>query len=68
MSSLPFISHHLFVAAVERERGHKLRPRANQPDHESSSPQTNTVELPSGDIDLDRVVDNVSGSPLMTET
>jgi len=68
MSSLPFISHHLFVAAVERERRHQLEPPRNQPDQESSSSQTTAVQLPNSEINLDRVVDMMSGSPLGTET
>ena len=68
MSSLPFISHHLFVAAVERERRDQLESPRNQPDQESSSSQTTAVQLPNSEISLDCVVDMRSGPPLVTET
>lgn len=68
MSSLPFISHHLFVAAVERERRPQLELPRNRPEQESASSQTTAVELPNGEISLDRVVDIMSGSTLVSET
>ena len=69
MSSLPFISHHLFVAAVERERRHHhAKPPPNQTDQESPAHQTISVELPAGDYNFDRSVDVMSGSPLVRQT
>ena len=50
MSSLPFISHHLFVAAAGHDSRDEAKPSQNQPDREHAaeqilSNQTNSSEF-----------------------
>jgi len=68
MSSLPFISHHLFVAAVDHERRHEVKPPRNPADQESSAPPATVVELSAGQFNFDRGAELISGSPLASET
>jgi len=65
MSSLPSISHHLFVAAV----AHEQRPQAKPPpypDQGSSDTQTSAVELPTPESNFD--CDAVTPATLLIQT
>jgi hypothetical protein len=68
MSSLPFISHHLFVAAVERERRQLPKPPQNQNVRESEASEIGCVEMPTGEFNLDSAEAKIGCSSLVRET
>jgi hypothetical protein len=64
MSSLPFISHHLFVAAVR----HDGRGQPKSPPDQPGEHQIVSADMPIGEFTRDPADHKTSGSPLMTET
>jgi hypothetical protein len=68
MSSLPSISHHLFVAAVRHDSRGQPKPPQNQPTEKSYVHQIASADMPTGEFTGDRADHEISGSPLVTET
>jgi hypothetical protein len=69
MSSLPCISHHLFVAAVDHERRRdEVTPPRLPEAQQASATQSTAPEPPGRQINLDCAVDWSSGSSLVKET
>ena len=50
MSSLPLISHHLFVAAAGHEGRDQEKPKQNQPDQEWLAEGSASTQMHSGEL------------------
>lgn len=68
MSSLPFISHRLFVAAVEHEQRHGPQSGRPQNVRESHARELVSAEMAIEDVPFHVADDSLSSSPLVRET
>ena len=68
MSSLPFISHHLFVAAVRHESHDRAIPPQGQPDPEAAGPEATASHLGAEEWVVSAAADEMKESFLVSGT